>query len=178
MHRARAAALAFLAAGGCAHDAGRSAAQTRASLAPSVKCDNPQCSAYHVLPAIRVRTPYGIGCWGNVPPGTQPNPIPPPLSYLAIDEGKADVPDLTPKESAMLHRIERYVHSPTLRFVRLNDDELVVFDAAAGPCADVHYAVLNDGCNTFYEPGETPYNTLAGTPGNWPCHHPWNDART
>jgi len=157
------------------------------ALAPNVTCSTPTagseyCAAYNVRPYVRLRTQYGIACLGNVPPGTTPNPIPPPLSYLAKDVGKATAPELTSGEAAELGRIERFVSLKTLRFAWINRENghqgFIVFDATDGPCALDHYEVLNGGCNVYYMPGENPYTDFAGTPGNWPCKRPWGFANS
>jgi len=150
-------------------------------LASNVHCASADCRSYNVDPAIRARTAVSVQCMGNTPPGTTPNPKPPPLSYLVSDIGKHGVPQLNAPERAMIERIRRYVRSKTLRFAWVEDSttmgEPIVFDAYDGPCEGwaAGYAVLNGACNEYYEPGENPYSTHA-VPG---CYRssprPWMD---
>lgn len=133
-------------------------------LAPNVECADPGCTTYKVSPYVRTRSRYGIGCMGNVPPGSTPNPFPPPQSYSVGDIGKPGFPRLASDEFAMVRRIEHYVHSRTLRVAWVGStttNGLIVFDATDGPCEvwAGGYKVLNGGCNEFYEPGENPYFT-------------------
>lgn len=92
---------------------------------------------------------------GNTPPGTTPNPKPPPMSYFVSDIGKRGVPPLNARERAMIERIRRYVHSKTLRFAWVEYSttmgEPIVFDAYDGPCEvwAARYAVLNGSCNEY-----------------------------
>ncbi|HEX3468163.1 MAG TPA: hypothetical protein VHT05_08815 [Candidatus Elarobacter sp.] len=147
-------------------------------LAPNVHCADADCSGYSVDPAVRTRSRYGIGCMGNVPPGTTPNPEPPPQSYSANDVGKPGFPALSADDAATLRRIRRYVHSRTLRIAWLGPSqpnrEFIVFDAPDGGCRveAAGYGVLNGGCNEFYQPGENPYGTHAGS-GCYPMSRPW-----
>lgn len=98
-----------------------------------------------------------------------------PQSYLAKDIGKPGFPALKSEEASMVRRIERYVHSKTLRIAWVDAGrEFIVFDASDGPCETwaAGYSVLNGGCNELYEPGENPYHTHAGS-GCYPDHRPW-----
>jgi len=129
-------------------------------------------------PRIATQTHYGIGCRGHHIPGTPWNPHPPPLSYNAKDVGKSDIPALTSSEAAVLKRIQRYIHSDTLRVAWLNPGQqgsFIVFDATDGPCADfgLGYEVLNGSCHEFYQPGENPYFTNPGPPEGITCKRPW-----
>jgi hypothetical protein len=146
-------------------------------LAPNVRCGDPRCSTFNVYPYVRTRSHYGIGCMGDVPPGTTPNPKPPPQSYSAADIGKRGFPMLTEDEAATVKRIERYIHSKTLRIAWVSGgSEFIVFDATDGPCEvwALGYKVLNGGCNEFYQPGENPYDTHPA-PDCFPrdMHRPW-----
>jgi hypothetical protein len=147
-------------------------------LAPNVRCNAPRCSAYQVFPYIRTRSRYGIGCMGNTPPGTLPNPEAPPQSYAVADIGKPGFPALSADEGATVKRIQRYVHSKVLRiaWVAGYRREFIVFNATDGPCEvwAVGYKVLNGGCNEYYQPGENPYDTHAA-PDCLPqeLHRPW-----
>ena len=137
-------------------------------LAPNVRCPQSDCHhGFQVFPYARTRSRYGIGCMGDVPPGTTPDPEPPPQSYLVRDIGKAGVPELTQGERAMVVRIQRYIHSKTLRIAWVDHatthQGFIVFDATDGPCEvwAAGYKVLNGSCNEFYQPGENPYTTHA-----------------
>ena len=147
-------------------------------LSPNVRCADAGCTSYNVTPYVRTRSRHGIGCLGNVPPGQTPNPEPPPESYPAALAGEPGVPRLTAAESAMLRRIRRAVRSKTLRIAWVDGSsdapEFIVFDATDGPCETWAggYAVLNGDCNEFYEPGENPYRTHAGS-GCLPSSRPW-----
>lgn len=145
-------------------------------LAPNIRCGQADCRSYNVFPYVRTRSRYGIGCMGNVPPGTTPNPEPPPQSYAAADVGKPGFPVLSRDELATLRRIERYIASKALRIAWVGRDgtQLIVFDATDGPCEvwAAGYGVLNGGCNEFYQPGENPYYTHAGS-GCYPSARPW-----
>jgi hypothetical protein len=114
---------------------------------------------------------------GNVPPGTTPNPEPPPQSYSVAFVGKPGFPVLRQDELATLRRIRAYVRSKTLRIAWVGGPsrrEFIVFDATDGPCEvwAAGYSVLNGGCNEFYQPGENPYWTHAGS-GCYPTSRPW-----
>jgi hypothetical protein len=117
---------------------------------------------------------------GNVPPGTKLDSEPPPQSYAVADIGKPGFPRLARDEATMVRRIQHYVRSSHLRIAWVGGgrfgSEFIVFDATDGPCEvwAAGYAVLNGGCNEFYEPGENPYHTHAGSgcyPGD--AHRPW-----
>jgi hypothetical protein len=177
------AACALLLLQACTHGSAASeTAQTQKGvpLSPNVTCATPGCAAYNVRPYVRISTHYGVGCLGNVPPGTTPNPIPPPMSYAATDLGKRDVPEPTLRETAILRRIAQQLRSSTLRFAWVDGAnqrrEFIVYDAPDGPCALDHYEVLNGSCNRYYMPGENPYHEFGGTAGNWPCKRPWGFA--
>jgi hypothetical protein len=155
-------------------------------LAPNVHCSDADCRGYQVDPYVRSRSRYGIACMGNVPPGTIPNPDPPPESYAVADIGKPGFPTLSRDEFAMVRRIQRYVHSKTLRLAwlgssagapRSSPGEFIVVDAADGPCevAAAGYSVLNGECNEFYQPGENPYSTHPGS-GCYDVPRPWMTA--
>lgn len=139
------------------------------SLQAHVHCGTLDCGAYDVQPFVRTRSRFGTGCFGNVPPGTTPNPRPPPESYLVKDVGKPGFPALKPDEIAVFRRVQRYVRSPNLRIAWVDGEEpssrFIVFDAVQGPClvAASGYRVLNGACNERYQPGENPYYTTAGT---------------
>jgi len=135
-------------------------------LAPNIRCNDAQCTSYNVVPYVRTRSQYGVGCLGNVPPGTTPKPELPPQSYSAAFVGKPGFPKLTPHELATLHRIQHHVHSKTLRIAWLGSPpagEFIIFDATDGPCEiqAAGYQILNGARNEFYTPGENPYGTYA-----------------
>ena len=99
-----------------------------------------------------------------------------PRSYLVSDIGKPGVPHLDARAMRAIHKIQRYVHSSTLRFVA---EPFMLFDATRGPCLDIagEYPLLNGACNEFYEPGEDPYHAKAA-PGDICPKYPWmRDAR-
>lgn len=146
-------------------------------LAPGVVCATPDCTSYNVRPHVRIRSTYGIGCLGNVPPGSVPDPHTPPESFRLADVGRRGVPALSPAERRLVARIERYTADrPTLRFARVDAttaNGFIVFDALDGPCGTSRpYEVLNGSCNEFYEPGENPYHTMPA-PGCFPQKRPW-----
>lgn len=136
---------------------------------PNITCFDPTCRSYNERPYVLTRSRYGTGCLGNVPPGTTPSRKPPPQSYLVNDIGKLGFPALKPGEASVVRRIQRYVRSSTLRIAWVDDgSEFIVFDAKDGPCEvwAPGYGELNDyddSCNEYYEPGENPYRTHAGT---------------
>ena len=151
-------------------------------LAPNVRCADPSCASFNVSPYVRTRSRYGIGCMGDVRPGSTPDQSPPPQSYSVADIGKAGFPKLAPDELAMVRRVERYVHSRTLRVAWVGSttkNGFIVFDATDGPCEvwAAGYKVLNGVCNEFYQPGENPYHTHA-VPDCYPrdVHPPWMTA--
>lgn len=133
-------------------------------LSPGIVCTTPDCSVYNVHPHVRIRSTYGIGCLGNVPPGTVPDPQTPPQSYRLADVGRPGVPALSPAERRLVARIECYTKDrPKLRFARVEASTangFIVFDALDGPC------------NEFYEPGENPYRTMPA-PSCFPTKRPW-----
>ena len=147
-------------------------------LAPNITCATTDCRSYNAQPYILIQSKFGIGCLGNVPPGSTPNPAPPPESYRVKDNGQPGFPALKPAESALTRRVVRYTKSDTLRIAwvsqRRADAEFIVFDAIYGPCYNGAggYPVLNGMCNEFYEPGETPYHTLH-SPDCFPSKRPW-----
>lgn len=147
-------------------------------LAPSVRCASSDCRTYNVLPYVLTRSKYGVGCLGNVPPGSMPNQEPPPQSYSAEDIGKPGMRQLTAGEASMLQRIRHYVHSKTLRVAWVDGATtpggFIVFDATDGPCYGNPggYSVLNGTCNEGYQPGETPYHTIAES-GCFQSPRPW-----
>jgi len=94
-------------------------------------------------------------------------------NYRVREAGKPGTPALTPQEFAQLRTVEKRHPSRYLRFAVLSTPqrggvarEFVVFDATEGPCFDgaLGYEVLNEGPNSFYQPGENPYETHAGPP--------------
>lgn len=114
---------------------------------------------------------YGIACLTY-----QQRTTPSNLSYSVADIGKEGVPTLTDSQVTMIRRIQKYVHSETLRFGFTGRGQFIVFDADAGPCFDgaPGYWVMNDpDINSFYEPGEAPDfihaipGEVAPTPGPW-----------
>ncbi|HEY4442120.1 MAG TPA: hypothetical protein VGN14_16800 [Candidatus Elarobacter sp.] len=122
---------------------------------------------------IRTRSRYGIGCMENVPPGSRPNPEPPPQSYAAADIGKPGFPRLTREELARVRALQRFSRAQHLRIAWVRGErpgfkEFIVFDATDGPCEvwAPGYLVMSGTadtyCNEYYEPGENPYSTHAG----------------
>jgi hypothetical protein len=147
------------------------------ALAPNVTCPTSDCNGYNVHPNVLYRSRYGIGCLGNVPPGTTPNPERPPQSYRIRDVGRPGFPKLTSQEVALVQRVRHYVRSDTLRIAWIDSattqNGFIIFDASDGPCStDGRYMVLNGSCNEFYEPGENPYETKAA-PDCIPTKRPW-----
>ena len=87
--------------------------------------------------------------------------VSPPASYAVSDLGRPGVPVLGRSNLDLIHRIQKYVKSPHLRFTWVIPHWFIVYDAPAGVCVDTApgYPVLNRPCNTFYEPGENPTGT-------------------
>src|ERR1700739_220307 len=85
-------------------------------LAPNVSCQG-LCSSYNVQPYVRTRSQYGLGCMGNVPPGTKIPTVLPPESYLVADIGKSGVPTLTARELRTAQHYALPANSKTLRIV-------------------------------------------------------------
>ncbi len=137
-------------------------------LAPNVSC-NGMCNGYSVQPYVRTRSRYGIGCMGNVPPGQHIPADLPPQSYLAADVGKPGFPTLTSRQMRSLKRFVHPVNAKTLRISWVaeysGENGFIVFDATDGPCEvwAGGYSVLNGTCNEFYQPGENPYGSHAGS---------------
>jgi hypothetical protein len=128
-----------------------------------------------------VQKQYGVACSAYHALDTPWNTRPSPLSYAVSDLGKPGVPKFTARESAVLTRIQRYVHSETLRFAWVygwKPHDFIVYDATDGPCADfaLGYEVLDGPCDVFYEPGENPYQTHPGPPEGITCKRPWGTA--
>ena len=96
-----------------------------------------------------------------------------PPSYRAADIGKAGVPTPHTRDLRMLRRIQRYVHSKTLRFTDLAG-EFLVYDAKDGPCigSAPGYFVLNGACNEYYMPSSERDYTVA-VPGCLDAPRPW-----
>ncbi|HEV3152284.1 MAG TPA: hypothetical protein VGZ02_00610 [Candidatus Baltobacteraceae bacterium] len=117
------------------------------------------------------RSGYGIRCavrWGGKTP-----PI-----FRAADYGKPGVPALHDGELRELRTIEKYVMTPTLRFVLLpygGSHRLIVFDPLrADMCAantGSEFYVLNGACNELYYPAEYGDSTNASTGCQAP--RPW-----
>ncbi len=137
--------------------------------------------------AVRVGK-FGISCksW------EVPDKLGPP-SYRLVDIAKNGVPALSLAALNLVGRIERYSSSPYLRFAILPPQKpsdntvngttkarLVIFDAKPGtwpgPCINAApgYWVMNPGrtTNVYYQPGENPFKTFAGTWG--PAPGPWS----
>jgi hypothetical protein len=96
-----------------------------------------------------------------------------PPSYLAADIGKAGVPTPKARDLRMVRRIQRYVHSKTLRFAYAAG-EFIVYDATDGPCTGSApgYFVLNGACNESYMPSSESDSTIA-VPGCLEAPRPW-----
>jgi hypothetical protein len=122
-------------------------------------------------PEVRVGK-YGVGCLTFQDRTHFSN-----VSYSVDDMGKPGTPKLTSDEVGVVRRIQKYVHSKTLRFAFLKTEEpFVIFDATFGPCDDSApgYWVMNDPSpDTFFEPGEAPAfehpipGEVAPTAGPW-----------
>lgn len=85
-----------------------------------------------------------------------------PPSYSVRDIGKPSVPSLSKSDVVMLHKIERYVHSPTLRFAYASG-KFIIFDAKFGPCSGTPYSVLNASwCNMLYVPYDANGKEFSG----------------
>ncbi len=154
------------------------------ALAPNITCPASDCThSYNVQPYVLYRSQYGIGCLGNVPPGTTPNPERPPQSYRIQDVGKSGFPKLTLQETALVKRVRHFVTSKTLRIAWIDyattPNRFIIFDALDGPCGTSRpYDVLNGSCNEIYEPGENPYETKAA-PDCFPqTKRPWQKAHS
>ncbi len=159
------------------HQASVRVAPNGVPLAPNITCATPDCSTYNVQPYVRNRSKYGIGCLGNVPPGTVANSETPPQSYRVADIGKPGVPKLTEGQAALVGRVVRSVKSDTLRIAWVDDtaerSKFIIFDALDGPCGTGRpYDVLNGACNEEYEPGENPYHTFPA-PDCFATKRPW-----
>ena len=116
---------------------------------------------------------YGIGCRTY----QKPNIVGPP-SYRANDVGRPGVPPLSQSQRRMLHSIQRYVHSRTLRFAFLDNSfsPFVIFDAEFGPCtgfAPGYWVMNSTSVNTYYEPGEAPGDVHAVPGEAAPTAGPW-----
>jgi hypothetical protein len=161
----------------CSHSPAQMRTFAGVPLMPNITCNDAACRSYKEEPYVLTRSRYGIGCLGNVPPGTTPRSKPPPQSYRVNDIGKTGFPALKRSEASMVRRIVRYVHSNTLRIAWVSDPrEFIVFDAKDGPCETwaPGYVVLNaDSCNEYYEPGENPYETHAGPGCSFGVKRPW-----
>jgi len=95
-----------------------------------------------------------------------------PTSYAGSDIGKKGVPVVMRSDLHVLHQIQRYVHTKTMRFI-INGEYALFFDAYDGPCIGwaAGYAVLNGGCNEYYQPsGE--FKTTYPVPSCMPPR-PW-----
>jgi hypothetical protein len=130
-----------------------------------------------VQPYVRYQSRFGIGCFGDVSPGTTPNPERPPQSYRVKDVGRPSFPTLTSEEAALVKRVTHYVTSDTLRIAWVDrattPKGFIIFDASDGPCTTgQQYRVLNGTCNEVYEPGENPYGTFP-MPDCFPTKRPW-----
>jgi hypothetical protein len=134
----------------------------------------------HVTPGPIIRVGRGVRCitqqdgWQTPVPSTMIEP----LTYAAADAGKPGVPPLTRSERHMLHRIEHYVHSSTLRFAWVEHAtpprHFIIYDADRGLCvlANAPYKVLNGGCNEYYGSGEYPFDTKPA-PDCFGTRPPW-----
>jgi len=152
---------------GCGSQRAREA--TGATAAPTTNryhiCADADCRTYNYLPVIARRVKYGFACAGNVPPGSAPNPIEPPIEYNARDVGKPGFPPLNQRELRTLRNIEATNSSPSLKIAWLGQSKpksgFFVFDDPGAPCNTLGgFKVLNGACNEFYEPDENPYRTI------------------
>lgn len=94
-----------------------------------------------------------------------------PLSYSARDVGRKGVPKLSPTDLSELHQIERYVHSPNLRFA-FETGTFIVFNAMLGPCygGAPGYQVLNGAtCKASW----APTDGLGALPDCFNPPRPW-----
>lgn len=153
----------------CLSGSGRqSATASPPGLQPTSSARAPQ-----IAPTSVAVGRYGIGCRTYQRPNTVG-----PTSYLVSDIGNPGVPVLSSRQTSMVKRIRKYIHSENLRFAFIEDynPSFIVFDADGGPCLDVApgYWILNDPkINMYYEPGEAPgfihpmNGDLGTTPGPW-----------
>ncbi len=165
----------LLGTGDCASHSSSSAHSRASEATPGAPTSN-YSLAFHAV-AVRASR-YGVACKSY----EYPNALG-PASYNVADIGKSGVPPLTEDQLRLLHRIQRYIHSKTIRFVFLgHNHRLALFNATHGPCIDAApgYWVLNSGHfpNNFYEPGDNPYIIRAGEPpGFAPTPGPWYTLR-
>jgi hypothetical protein len=152
---------------GCGSQRAREA--TGATAAPTTNqyhiCADAGCRTYNVRPVIAGRAQYGFVCAGNVPPGSTPSPIEPPIEYNARDVGKPGFPPLNQRELRTLKNIEATNSSPSLKIAWLRQSKpksgFLVFDDPGVPCGTLGgFKVINGACNEFYEPEENPYRTI------------------
>jgi hypothetical protein len=148
---------------GCGTPRAREA--TSATAAPTSNryhiCASADCRTYNALPVIARRAKYGFACTGNVPPGSTPNPIEPPIEYNARDVGKLGFPPLNQRDLRTLKKIEVTNSSRSLKIAWLAQSRFLVFDDPGTPCGTLGvFKVINGECDEFYEPGENPYRTI------------------
>jgi len=141
------------------------------SKSPSAQSIVMQTSLPAVPTAVAV-SQYGAGCRS----ANYPDEVGPP-SYNVAALGKPGVPGLTSDQLAMIRRIERYVHSRSLRFAFVLTEwgphTFIVFDpGAAGPCTP-GARVLNLRGKQLYEPQIDPYTTVPDTPTMPEIPKPW-----
>ncbi len=120
----------------------------------------------------------GLRCSGAFGPNVPNPPLQaPPFNYSFSEIGKPGVPVFNARTMALLHRIQYYVHSKTLRFAfpLYDAPRLVVYDADHGPCGEGMYQVLNSpgAHNEFYRPGEDPNHLGAYPVDTDPTPFPW-----
>lgn len=74
-------------------------------------------------------------------------------SYSIADVGKPGVPKLSRSDSNVLHGIEEYIHSATMRFAFVGG-RFIVYDAITGVCSPQApgYFNLAGACNEYYTP--------------------------
>ncbi len=103
--------------------------------------------------ADEIRTKGGIVCQ----PFTKA-----PVTYSLSQLGTFGVPRLSEHDLRVARIVRQFSRSQRLRFVFIHHrTEFLIYDAVDGPCNNPNggYSVLNEGCNVYYQPNQTPEST-------------------